>query len=100
MKSTLRRRNGAWVTLTVLRSSTPSTARRRKNCTTSRRSSQEEGHDAEEARKKVEDPLYYGCMIIKSGDADGQLAGARNTTGDVLRPALQIMARLLPALLA
>ena len=29
-------------------------------------------------------------MIIKSGDADGQLAGARNTTGDVLRPALQI----------
>ena len=30
-------------------------------------------------------------MIIKAGDADGQLAGARNTTGDVLRPALQII---------
>ena len=30
-------------------------------------------------------------MISKSGDADGQLAGARNTTGDVLRPALQII---------
>ena len=45
----------------------------------------------EEARKKVLDPLYFGCMIIKSGDADGQLAGARNTTGDVLRPALQII---------
>ena len=44
-----------------------------------------------EARKKVTDPLYYGCMIIKSGEADGQLAGARNTTGDVLRPALQII---------
>lgn len=44
-----------------------------------------------EARKKVLDPLYFGCMIIKSGDADGQLAGARNTTGDVLRPALQII---------
>ena len=45
----------------------------------------------EEARKKVLDPLYFGCMIIKSGDADGQLAGARNTTGNVLRPALQII---------
>ena len=49
------------------------------------------GMTIEEARKKVLDPLYYGCMIIKSGDADGQLAGARNTTGDVLRPALQII---------
>ncbi len=45
----------------------------------------------EEARKLVLDPLYLGCLIIKSGDADGQLAGARNTTGDVLRPALQII---------
>ena len=49
------------------------------------------GMTLEEARKKVTDPLYYGCMIINSGDADGQLAGARNTTGDVLRPALQII---------
>lgn len=49
------------------------------------------GMTIEEARKKVEDPLYFGCMIIKSGDADGQLAGARNTTGNVLRPALQII---------
>ena len=45
----------------------------------------------EEARKLVNDPLYYGCLMIKSGDADGQLAGARNTTGNVLRPALQII---------
>ena len=36
-------------------------------------------------------PLFYGCLMIKSGDADGQLAGARNTTGNVLRPALQII---------
>lgn len=49
------------------------------------------GMTIEEARTKVLDPLYFGCMIIKSGDADGQLAGARNTTGDVLRPALQII---------
>lgn len=49
------------------------------------------GMTIEEARKKVLDPLHFGCMIIKSGDADGQLAGARNTTGNVLRPALQII---------
>lgn len=49
------------------------------------------GMTIEEARKKVLDSLYFGCMIIKSGDADGQLAGARNTTGNVLRPALQII---------
>ena len=49
------------------------------------------GMTIEEARKLVLDPLYLGCLIIKSGDADGQLAGARNTTGDVLRPALQII---------
>ena len=52
---------------------------------------QKKGMTIEEARKLVLDPLYLGCLIIKSGDADGQLAGARNTTGDVLRPALQII---------
>ena len=45
----------------------------------------------EEARKLTSDPLFYGCLMIKNGDADGQLAGARNTTGNVLRPALQII---------
>lgn len=49
------------------------------------------GMTIEEARKKVLDPLYYGCLMIKAGDADGELAGARNTTGNVLRPALQIV---------
>lgn len=49
------------------------------------------GMTMEEARKLVLDPLYLGCLIVKSGDADGQLAGASNTTGDVLRPALQII---------
>ena len=42
------------------------------------------GMTIEEARKLVVNPLYLGCLIIKSGDADGQLAGAKNTTGDVL----------------
>ena len=49
------------------------------------------GMTVEEAHKLVNNPLYYGCLMIKNGDADGQLAGARNTTGNVLRPALQII---------
>ena len=49
------------------------------------------GMTIEEAHKLVVNPLYLGCLIIKAGDADGQLAGAKNTTGDVLRPALQII---------
>jgi phosphate acetyltransferase len=43
------------------------------------------------AAKQIEDPLYLGVMMIKNGDADGEVAGARNTTGDVLRPALQFV---------
>ena len=49
------------------------------------------GMTPEEAQKKVLDPLYFGCLIIKSGDADGQISGALSTTGDTLRPALQII---------
>ena len=49
------------------------------------------GMTPEEARKKVMDPLYFGCLVIKSGDADGQISGALSTTGDTLRPALQII---------
>ncbi len=47
------------------------------------------GVTREEASKLIEDPLYLGVLMIKSGDADGEVAGARNTTGDVLRPAFQ-----------
>ena len=36
-------------------------------------------------------PLYYGSIMVKIGDADGMVAGAINATGDVLRPALQII---------
>ena len=46
---------------------------------------QKKGMTIEEARKLVRNPLYLGCLIIKAGDADGQLAGARNTTGNHLR---------------
>ncbi len=52
---------------------------------------QKKGMTIEEARRKVLNPLYFGCLIIKNGDADGQISGARSTTGDTLRPALQII---------
>ncbi len=49
------------------------------------------GITAEQADILVESPLYLACLMIKNGDADGEIAGAENTTGDVLRPALQII---------
>ena len=49
------------------------------------------GMTIEKATALAEDPLYLGTLIIKNGDADGEVAGAQNTTGDVLRPALQII---------
>jgi len=52
---------------------------------------QKKGMTPEKAAVTVEDPLYLGCLMIKAGDADGEIAGAQNTTGDVLRPALQII---------
>ncbi len=49
------------------------------------------GMTAEKALPLVEDPLYLGCLMIKNGDADGEVAGAQNATGNVLRPAFQII---------
>ena len=50
------------------------------------------GMTPEQAEKLVKtNPLYFGCLVIKSGDADGQISGALSTTGDTLRPALQII---------
>ena len=52
---------------------------------------QKKGMTIEVARQTVLNPLYFGCLIIKSGDADGQISGALSTTADTLRPALQII---------
>ena len=49
------------------------------------------GMTPEEAAKLTQNPLYFGCLIIKNGDADGQISGALSTTGETLRPALQII---------
>lgn len=49
------------------------------------------GLTKEEASRLIEDPLYLGVMMIKSGDADGEVSGADHATGDVLRPAFQFV---------
>ncbi len=49
------------------------------------------GVDMEEARLTTANPLYLGCLMVKAGDADGQVAGALNTTGNVLRAAFQVI---------
>ncbi|ADI01682.1 MAG TPA: phosphate acetyltransferase [Syntrophothermus lipocalidus] len=51
----------------------------------------DKGMTPEKAETLMADPLYFGSMMVKSGKADGEVAGAENTTGDVLRPALQII---------
>lgn len=45
------------------------------------------GMTREEASKLIEDPLYLGVLMVKNGDADGEVSGADHSTGDVLRPA-------------
>ncbi len=49
------------------------------------------GMTIEEARAKLDDVLYFGVMLVKTGVADGMVAGACHATGDVLRPSLQIL---------
>ena len=49
------------------------------------------GVTEEDAKKLVADPMYFGIMMVKLGDADGLVSGAVHTTGDMLRPALQII---------
>ena len=49
------------------------------------------GVTPEEALETMKNPLYYGVMMVEMGDADGMVAGAINSTGNTLRPALQIL---------
>ncbi len=50
------------------------------------------GMSIEQAEKLVyNNPLYFGALMVKNGDADGMVAGSIHSTGDVLRPALQII---------
>ena len=49
------------------------------------------GMTEEKAAELVKDPMYYGVLMVKCGDADGLVSGAIHSTGDMLRPALQII---------
>lgn len=49
------------------------------------------GMTEEQARLTTANPLYLGCLMVKAGDADGEVAGAQNTTGNVLRAAFQVI---------
>ncbi|MBO4293033.1 MAG: phosphate acetyltransferase [Clostridia bacterium] len=49
------------------------------------------GMTEEEAKKLVLDPVYYGMLMVKAGEADGLVSGAIHSTSDTLRPALQIL---------
>ncbi|MFC2123244.1 phosphate acetyltransferase [Bacteroidota bacterium] len=54
----------------------------------------QKGLTIEEAAELIENPLYLSTLMIKNGDADGEVAGAMNATGDVLRPAFQFVKTL------
>jgi phosphate acetyltransferase len=47
------------------------------------------GLTPETANRQLDDPLYLASVMVKAGDADGEVAGADNATSDVLRPAFQ-----------
>lgn len=49
------------------------------------------GVTIEQARETVKDPLYYGVMMVKTGAVDGMVAGAVNSSANVIRPSLQIL---------
>ena len=49
------------------------------------------GLTEEQAKELVSDVMYYGIMMVKAGDADGLVSGAVHSTGDMLRPALQVL---------
>ncbi len=49
------------------------------------------GLTREAAADLARDPMYYGILMVKLSDADGLVSGAVHTTGDMLRPALQII---------
>lgn len=54
----------------------------------------QKGISMEQAIATMTDPMFYSCMMVKKGEADGMVAGAINPTANTLRPALQIIKTL------
>src|SRR5688500_14859825 len=55
------------------------------------RERQRKGMSLGEARERMRHPLYFGCMMLAEGDADGLVAGEDATYPDTLRPALEVI---------
>jgi phosphate acetyltransferase len=49
------------------------------------------GLELPQARQQMQQPLYYGAMMVREGLANGSVAGSLSTTGDVLRAAIQVI---------
>jgi phosphate acetyltransferase len=49
------------------------------------------GLTLDQAKELMKNPLYFGVMMVKNDIADGMVAGAINSTANVLRPSLQIL---------
>lgn len=49
------------------------------------------GMTLEQAKELLKDPVYFGMIMVKKGEADGLVSGAAHSTADTLRPALQIL---------
>ena len=54
------------------------------------RISRHKGISADEARHQATDPLYFAALMVTAGDAAGYVAGAVNSTANVLRPAIRV----------
>jgi phosphate acetyltransferase len=52
---------------------------------------EKKGMTKDRALKQMQDVLYYGAMMVRKGQADGSVAGAAHTTGDVLRAGIQVI---------
>ncbi|MCL2323527.1 MAG: phosphate acetyltransferase [Oscillospiraceae bacterium] len=49
------------------------------------------GVTLEQAFEIIKDPVYFGTLMVKNGDADGLVSGAIHTSGDTIKPGLQII---------
>jgi phosphate acetyltransferase len=47
--------------------------------------------DLEQAKEAITNPLFFGAFLVREGKADGAVAGSINTTGNVLRAAIQVV---------
>jgi len=49
------------------------------------------GMTMEKAEELVKNPIWFGTLMVKNRDVDGMVAGAATATGDVFRPAFQVV---------